>query len=42
MFFSDCENFEDFETVFKKHSLELSLPVNVENIIKVSPHTAIN
>ncbi|KAG8199690.1 hypothetical protein JTE90_022140 [Oedothorax gibbosus] len=35
---SDCENFEDFETVFKKHTLELSLPFNVENMIKVQRH----
>ncbi|XP_055934061.1 protein FAM114A2-like [Argiope bruennichi] len=30
---SDCENFEDFEAVFKKYTLELSFPLNVENII---------
>ncbi|GFT56637.1 protein FAM114A2 [Nephila pilipes] len=30
---SECENFEDFEAVFKKYTLELSLPLNVENII---------
>ncbi|XP_015905507.2 protein FAM114A2 [Parasteatoda tepidariorum] len=31
---SECEGFEDFESVFKKHVLELSLPLNVDNIIK--------
>ncbi|CAL1291932.1 unnamed protein product [Larinioides sclopetarius] len=31
---SDCENFEDFEAVFKKYALELNFPLNVENIIK--------
>ncbi|GFS64800.1 protein FAM114A2 [Trichonephila inaurata madagascariensis] len=30
---SECESFEDFETVFKKNTLEMSLPLNVENII---------
>lgn len=30
---AECENFEDFEAVFKKYTLELSLPLNVENII---------
>ncbi|GBN08104.1 Protein FAM114A2 [Araneus ventricosus] len=31
---SDCENFEDFEAVFKKYTLELNFPLNAENIIK--------
>ncbi|GIY99438.1 protein FAM114A2 [Caerostris extrusa] len=32
---SDCESFEDFEAVFKKYTLELSIPLNVENITKI-------